>query len=117
MQTTRWVDKEENNLDKILNRILSFKEDSENETGEKNLVLKKVFEENQKINFNSREIIFNKINIKYDYIRAGNQPEEDRTTQKEFFILIYSTGINVNYIIDKNSDAPRLIRKLNGYTG
>ncbi len=117
MQTTRWLDKESNRFNDIINRILNFRENENIETGEKNFKIDKVFPENQTITLNSREITFNKLNISYDIVDAGEQPEEDRTTKREDFLIVYTTGINVNYIINKNSTASTLIRKLNGYTG
>ena len=117
MQTTRWLDKYNKELSSVIEKIISFKENYGVETGEKNFKFEKVFKENQVININSRNISFNKINISYDIVDAGEQPEEDRTTRKEEFLLIYSTGININYIINKNTSASTLIRKLNGYSG
>lgn len=117
MQTTRWLDKESNRFNDIINRILNFRENENIETGEKNFKIDKVFSEDQTITLNSREITFNKLNISYDIVDAGEQPEEDRTTKREDFLIVYTTGINVNYIINKNSTASTLIRKLNGYTG
>lgn len=117
MQTTRWVDKSTDDFNQILERILNFQENGNIETGEKNFELKKVFPENKTIRLSSKDITFNKINITYDVISDGEQPEEDRTIKRQEFLLLYSTGINVNYIINKNSGAQTLIRKLNGYTG
>ena len=117
MQTTRWLDRESNRFDEIINRILAFRENEDIETGEKNFKIDKVFPENKTITLNSRELTFNKLNVSYDIVDAGEQPEEDRTTKREDFLIVYTTGINVNYIINKNTAASTLIRKLNGYTG
>lgn len=117
MQTTRWVDRSTDSFNQILERILNFQENGNIEIGEKNFEFKKVFPENKTIKLSSKNITFNKINITYDVISDGEQPEEDRTIKRQEFLLLYSTGINVNYIINKNSGAQTLIRKLNGYTG
>lgn len=116
MQTTRWLDKSDKKIDDIITSILSFDVDGNETLGDVNFSFEKIFIENQKITLNEKEIQFNKINFSYDSIVEGGQPIEDRTIPKKGFLIIYNTGNNINYIIDKNSGAKSFLRKINNYT-
>lgn len=118
MQTTRWLDKSENQLDDIINSIMSYKVEENILIGDINFLFEKVFETNQTIVLNEKNILFNKIKFKYDSVIDGEQqPIEDRTTQKDGFIIIYDTGQNINYITSKSiSEAKTFLRKLNNYS-
>lgn len=120
MQLTRWNDKKNKNLEETINQILSFKKDY-NPTLDGislvNFTFNKAFTENQEIKLNDRVITFNKINFSYDTIDQGEQPLEDRTRRTECFVIIYSNGVNINYIINRNSDAQRILREINKYEG
>ncbi len=77
----------------------------------------KVFEDNQKIQLNGREIQYNMIKCTYDQItNEEDRPIEDRTMSKSLFIIVFHNG-NINYILDQNSNAQKLLRKLLSYTG
>lgn len=124
MQMTRWKDNgKDNGKDKDLQGILATilktknEEDNDDRISYRNIVTNKKFGENLSIILNSKKIIFNKIDFSYDSITPGIGAIEDRTTETKGFIILYSNGINNNYIINKNTDAQRIIRKLNGYTG
>ena len=115
MQTTRWLDKENKSLDSVIEKIMSFKEDREKETGDKNFSFEKKFQENQEVILNSKKIIFNQINFKYDVIASGDSPLEERTIEKTGFVIVYNSGTYNNIIIDKYSGAESLVRKFLGY--
>lgn len=57
------------------------------------------------------------IKCTYDQISTGERPLEDRTVRKSVFIIAYHNGISINYIIDQNSSAQKMLRKLLSYTG
>ena len=116
MQTTRWLDESKKKIDEIINTILNFKVEDNVSIGDINFSFKKDFENNETMVLNKKDIIFNKIKFWYDHVIDGEQPLEDRTTKKEGFIIIYDTGNNINYIINKNSDAKFFLRKINNYT-
>ncbi|MGL5983329.1 MAG: hypothetical protein ACRCZR_08375 [Cetobacterium sp.] len=125
MQVTKWLDKskiEEKNKDysSILNTILEVKLDEEESNDKifcKNIKTTKKFDEDKTIILNSKNIKFNKIDFLYESITPGEEQIEDRTSEKKGIIIVYNNGVNTNYIIDKNSEAQKIIRKLNGYTG
>lgn len=125
MQVTRWLDKSKidrinKNYESIIATILEAKLDDEESSDKifyKNIRTIKRFNEDEVITLNSKKIIFNKIDFFYESITPGMEQIEDRTAEKKGFIIIYNNGINTNYIIDKNSEAQKIIRKLNGYTG
>ena len=63
---------------------------------------------------NGKDIKFNYITYAYDQVDTTN---ENKTARKDGFIIVYSTGYDVNYIIDQNSYAMKLLRKLLSYNG
>lgn len=66
---------------------------------------------------NNREISYNLIKYSYNQISSGNQPIEDRTIPKSGFIVVYSNGVGISYIISRNSDGMKLLRKMLKYSG
>ncbi len=119
MSTTRWIDNVTNNLEEAISLILAEKinvEDSDT-TQYSNWQLTQEFEEIQKATLNGREISFTCIRYMFDQIIPGDQPVIDRTRKNEGFIIPYSNGQQINYIISRNSNALRVLRKILGYTG
>lgn len=120
MQLTRWFDNKNTDLDEIIDKFISFRNEYNSSLDGVSLVnfnFNKVFAENQEIELNGRKIIFNKINFSYDTISSGQGPLEDRTRKIECFVIIYSNGVNINYIINRNSDAQRVLREINKCEG
>lgn len=119
MVTTRWSDSENSILENVLERLLQIPEDDE--VGESiayaDWEINKKFNDNPKIMLNNREISYNLIKYSYNQISSGNQPIEDRTIPKNGFIVIYSNGVGISYIISRNSDAMKLLRKMLKYSG
>jgi len=114
MATTRWKDNESTNIIEVINKIISPKENLDRYI---NIHTTKYFEENQTAMFGGRNITFNYISYSFDFIRFGNESIEDRTTRNTGFIIVYFNGTSINYIINRNSDAKRVLRILVGYTG
>lgn len=120
MQLTRWFDTKNTNFDEIIGKFTSFQKEYNNSSDGISLVnfsFNKVFEENQEIKLNGRRITFNKINFSYDVISSGQEPLEDRIRRIQCFVIIYNDGVKVNYIINRNSDAQRVLREINEYVG
>lgn len=120
MQLTRWFDNKNTDLDEIIDKFISFRNEYNSSLDGVSLVnfnFNKVFAENQEIELNGRKITFNKINFSYDTISSGQGPLEDRTRKIECFVIIYSNGVNINYIINRNSDAQRVLREINKCEG
>lgn len=119
MSTTRWSDTETNQLDSAIALLIDSVPNEEKTTNIswENWSFSKAFPENQSVEMNGRNIQYNMIKCTYDQISAGERPLEDRTVRKSVFIIVYHNGISINYIIDQNSSAQKMLRKLLSYTG
>lgn len=116
--TTRWKDNTTNDFNKIIDVLSVAPQDERNEKSitYANWDVKKLLENNAHIKLKGKDIEFNFFRYKYDQISPGNQPEEDRTVKNEGFIIPYYNGLTINYIINRNSDAQRTLRKLLKYS-
>ncbi|MGG7160223.1 hypothetical protein [Clostridium baratii] len=117
---TRWLDTECKVLDTSIANIRGIvKRECDFETTTKycNWKIDIDFGEVKKIKLNNNEIRYSYCWISFDTIRPGNEPVEDRTTHNKCFVIAYFSGVNVNYIIDRNSDAKRILRSLLNYSG
>lgn len=119
MITTRWLDKKTKNFDMIIELLSEAPKDEINESSYSycNWSINRVFLDNQCIKLNGKEIHYNYFKYRYDYILPGPQPIEDRTSKNEGIVIPYYNGTSVNFIINRNSDAQKLIRKIMNYSG
>lgn len=119
MITTRWKDSKAENFENIITLLMTTPQNDTNTetTIYTNWKVEKVFETNQSIKLNKKNIIFNLIRYQYDQISPGDQPIEDRTVPNQGFIIPYYNEISINYIINRNSDAQKILRKLLNYSG
>lgn len=119
MSTTRWSDTKINSLDDAIQLLMdSVTPDDKSATVFwDNWSFAKAFTEDQLVQINGRDITYNMIKCTYDQISAGERPIEDRTMHKSVFIIVYHNGTSVNYIINQNSNAQRMLRRLLSYTG
>lgn len=119
MSTTRWSDTETNLLDSAITLLIDpvVAEDKVINISWENWHFTKAFVDNQSMQLNGRNIQYNMVKCTYDQISDGERPIEDRTVRKSVFIIVYHNGISINYIIDQNSGAQKMLRKLLSYTG
>ncbi len=119
MATTRWTDNTVDTLDQALGKLMQTPEDDLNDESTifKNWKVKKEFETNREITLNNKKITYNYIKFSYDKIQSGDEPIDDRTYQYDGNILCYFNGNSVNYIINKHTDALRILRKMLNYSG
>lgn len=119
MITTRWLDNKIESIEEAIELLSVAPNNYINQDSPSyyNWDVQKVFEEIQEVTLNGKEIKYNYFKYKYDYITPGNQPIEDRTVKNEGIIIAYFNGKSVNYIINRNSDAQKILRKLLNYTG
>lgn len=117
--TTRWVDTTGGSLQEILSKFTEETEPkiSEEKISYTNVVVRKEFEDNKTFVFGSKNVEYNVINFTYDVVSPGTLPIEDRISPSSGLIIVYSNAGNVNYIIDKNTDALMVLRLLLGYKG
>lgn len=114
--TTRWRDTVVENIDQAIQNLIDDVTEEEKVTNIiwENWSIQKCFTDNQTIKLNGKDIKFNYITYAYDQVDTTN---ENKTARKDGFIIVYSAGYDVNYIIDQNSYAMKLLRKLLSYNG
>jgi len=118
MATTRWRDTTSNSLDDAIALIMRPKEDDLAEkSAYTNWRMTKFYDENQNIELDGKDIEYNYISFSCDVVRQGDQPIEDRTINYNGFIIAYRNGKAINYIINKNSDALKVLRRMLKYSG
>ena len=114
--TTRWRDTVVENIDQAIQKLIDDVTEEEKVTNIiwENWSIQKCFTDNKTIKLNGKDIKFNYITYAYDQVDTTN---ENKTARKDGFIIVYSTGYDVNYIIDQNSYAMKLLRKFLSYNG
>lgn len=118
--TTRWIDRKTVDLDDAVSLLIDSVEPDEKVKTIvwDNWCFDKRFLENCEIMLNGRNISYNMIRYSFDQITMdGTQPVEDMTSKKAGFIIVYKTESSLNYIIDQNSSAQRMLRRLLSYSG
>lgn len=100
--TTRWIDSECDDLDKALSKISEPIADDEfkSNISWKNWQIEKCFDTNQEIELNGRTVRYNLLNCQYDQVSNGTGLEEELTTHKSFFVIVYHARKSVCYIIN-----------------
>lgn len=117
MATTRWKDTVTSDIDTAL-LLLMRKVENDNRSSvmsRENWTSEKVFAENRNITLFGNEIIFNVIRFAYDKITTCGV--DVNVIPQSGNIIVYSANNSLNYIIDKNTDAKLILRKLLSYTG
>lgn len=119
MVTTCWSDTQTDSLNRAIELLTDHvpNEDKSSTIAWQNWCFEKVFDTNQSMNLNGRNIEYNMIKCTYDQVSAGPRRVEDRTVSKSIFIIVYDNGASINYIIDQNTSAQKILRKLLSYTG
>lgn len=119
MATTRWVDKETLSLEDAIRLLCdNVEDDSEDLTiCRKNWNLTKVFQNNETVRLSGRTIMYNVIKYSYEQVTVVPPPGENRIIPKSGIIITYDSGAAINYIVDQNSQAQKMLRKLLSYTG
>jgi len=117
--TTRWTDTNITSLDEALDLIMSDNASLANDGGVRysNLEKTKIFGENQTVTIDTRTYTYNVVEFSMNSITPGSTPIETRTQPIRGLIILYRDGNRIHYIINRNYDALKLLRKLLGYTG
>ncbi|MGG4548359.1 hypothetical protein ABER02_11255 [Rossellomorea marisflavi] len=127
MTLSRWTDNTENSMEDIINNMLNYEEWRTPEVDHfndeiLNYRVIKAFEENKVITLNDTNIFYNYITYEYEKVRAGEETNEMRS-QRVYplsgYIIVYSDGINTQYITNRSgsSNTLTILRKLNNYNG
>lgn len=117
MATTRWKDRTTSKINDAINLLIDNVENDNRSSGisRENWKTSKVFDENRSITLFGNEITYNVIRFTYDKITLY-EPDVNVIPQNGM-VVVYSNDQTVSYIIDKNSDAKQVLRKLLSYTG
>ena len=113
--TTRWSDEVNTDMSHIETILLSDHPDELSETSISyiNWKIEKKFENNLKVTLNGKDVEFNYYNFSVDRVSSGLP---DDTVRRTGFIIPYSSAGKIRYIIDRNSDALTLLRKMLFYS-
>lgn len=117
--TTRWKDNTITDIDQAIVELTDDVERDEKQTGIiwDNWHFTRMFENNQKIELNSKIIEYNYIKYSFNQTTVGEFLVEDRSVLREGFIIVYKSESGVNYIINQNTTAQRILRKILSYAG
>lgn len=117
--TTRWKDARADNLDTVIKKITDPIPNDErtNSIYWTNFTTQKILENNGALRINGDEVKYNAIRYGYDQVTAQDNPDLDRAIRKNGLIVIYKYVGGIYYIVEQNSTAKKLLRKLLGYTG
>ncbi|MCH4383005.1 MULTISPECIES: hypothetical protein [Staphylococcus] len=121
-RTTRWKNDKENNFENNIQNLVDFNsiiddQNKDNKTYHQNFEVVKIFDENQKISLADEETLFNTFIVKYEKVRSGTEPIEERTDKQSLELMAYNNRGTTKFIINKNTDAMFFIRKLLKYKG
>lgn len=117
MATTRWRDSEIKELDNAIALLTDAVEDDDRSSGisRENWEINRAFDSNKDINLFGNSLKYNVVRFSYNKITLYG-PEANVVPQNGI-VVVYSNNQVINYIIDKNSDAKQVLRKLLSYTG
>ena len=117
MATTRWKDSYTTAIDAAIDLLTDAVENDDKYSGirRENWKVNKVFEANKSITLFDNKLIYNVIRFSYDKITSYGA--DNNIIPQNGRIIVYSNNHSLYYIIDKNSDAKQVLRKLLSYTG
>lgn len=119
MFTTRWTDEKNDSFSTIDTLLLAAHPDEKGDDAASylNWTIEKQFPKNQKVKLNGKIIEFNVYTFSVDRVPGGMLVEADMNVRRSGFVIPYLSAGKIRYIINRNSDALTLLRKMLGYTG
>lgn len=117
--TTRWTDNKNTDLKEIESLLLDRHPDERSDVSASyiNWSIDKAFPENKKVHLNGRDIEYNFYKFSVDFVPGGMLEDDDMIMHRTGFIIPYLSAGKIRYIIDRNSDAQTLLRKMLRYAG
>lgn len=117
--TTRWKDTQTDSFEESLTKmILQIPNDERtNSVFRINYTSRKLLEEDGNIELNGEIIRYNIVRYGFDQVTAQENPSEDRVIRKNGYIIIYEQRGSIYYIVDQNTSAKKILRKLLAYNG
>lgn len=119
MSTTRWTDSKTIKLDDAISLLIDpVEENDENKwIVWRDWQLNKAFSSSKSITINGFNVDYNVIHYNYNQVTVVPSPSEDRIIPKSGRIIVYYYMGAINYIIDQNSNAQKMLRRLLSYSG
>lgn len=116
--TTRWKDDVENDFEKILKKLIDEipADDTPGNTVWHDWSIIKIFDESLQKEFDGHNVEFNFIKYSYSQTTKNEISSDSHTIQKDGFIIPYKINGKIYYIINQNTSAKKLLRKLLTYT-
>lgn len=114
---TRWRDVRRFSMTEV-EQVLCSEHSDETDDKYSNYIrwsIKKEFPENKKSFFNGNEVEYNYYTFSVVQVPKDSSIEDG--VKKEGFLIVFLVNGNIKYIINKNSDAQHILRKLLKYTG
>lgn len=118
MATTRWRDNVTSDINEAIALLIDAIADEDRDSviaARENWVIRKEFGENKTVTLFNNEIEYNVVTFSFN--KAINTGNDYTLTPQNGFLVAYQSGGIVKYIIDRNSDAKLLLRKMLSYTG
>ena len=116
LTTTNWIDEKNTNFDEVRSRLLSAHSNDLSETSLNyiNWRVEQVFDVDKEDTFNGKIVKYNYFSYSFEQFTGGI---EDDIVKKTGFIIVYFYQDKIRYIVNKNSGALTLLRKLLSYSG
>ncbi len=115
--TTIWKDKTTNDLEQTIKSLVDeVKPDEKSSIVWGDWDIHKKFDKNKEIKLGGQTIKYNYISYSYSQYYTKELKDQSKIF-KSGFIIVYSNGETIYYIVDQNSYAQKLLRKLLSYNG
>lgn len=115
--TTIWKDKTTNDLEQTIKSLVDeVKPDEKSSIVWGDWDIHKKFDKNKEIELGGKTIKYNYISYSYSQYYTKELKDQSKVF-KSGFIIVYSNGETIYYIVDQNSYAQKLLRKLLSYNG
>lgn len=115
--TTIWKDKTTNDLEQTIKSLVDeVKPDEKSSIVWGDWDIHKKFDKNKEIKLGGQTIKYNYISYSYSQYYSKELKDQSKIF-KSGFIIVYSNGEAIYYIVDQNSYAQKLLRKLLSYNG
>lgn len=115
--TTIWKDKTTNDLEQTIKSLVDeVKPDEKSSIVWGDWDIHKKFDKNKEIKLGGQTIKYNYISYSYSQYYTKELKDQSKIF-KSGFIIVYSNGEAIYYIVDQNSYAQKLLRKLLSYNG
>lgn len=118
---TRWIDETKKSIEEIEDLLLEVRTDNDQigqMSGYRNWNIEKLLDSNKVVSINGNDIEYNVFSFSTEKYSLGVDGDVEEVLSNSGKLIVFVTPSNkVNFIIDKNSGAMQLIRKMLFYNG